>query len=141
MRTQGKDRPVSVIQLIMDAKNEARALPSKEIEKFFKCVKQGTLAILPSTAPCTSQSFFLTCLIIYWSLFIILCVVFIHFTDGVYLPVKSHDAVPLEDVQWLAEFMNGDPKVPFSHAIHILRRKNYPFFYDPHPWVAGILTN
>ena len=45
----------------MDAKNEARALPSKEIEKLFKCVKQGTLAILPSTATCTSQSFFITC--------------------------------------------------------------------------------
>lgn len=30
-----------VIQLIIDAKNKARALPSKEIEKFFKCVKKG----------------------------------------------------------------------------------------------------
>ena len=58
MRTQGKDRPVSVIQLIMDAKNEARALPSKEIEKFFKCVKKGTLAILPSTATSTSLQVF-----------------------------------------------------------------------------------
>lgn len=64
-----------------------------------------------------------------------------YITDGVYLPVKSHDAIPLEDVQWLAEFMNGDPEVSFSHAIHILRRKNYPFFYDPHLWVAGIFTN
>ena len=71
--------------------------------------------------------------------YLLFCVLFIHLTDGVYLPVKRHDAIPLEDVQWLAEFMNGDPKVPFSHAIHILRRKNYPFFYDPHPWIAGIL--
>ncbi|XP_028407520.1 uncharacterized protein LOC114530130 [Dendronephthya gigantea] len=41
LRTQGKDRPVSVIQLIMDAKNEAKAIPSKEIEKYFKSVKKG----------------------------------------------------------------------------------------------------
>lgn len=41
LRTQGKDRPISVIQLIMDARNEARAIPAKEIEKFFKPVKTG----------------------------------------------------------------------------------------------------
>ena len=35
-------RPVSVIQLIMDAKNEARAMPSK-IEKFFQSVKKGSV--------------------------------------------------------------------------------------------------
>ncbi len=59
------------------------------------------------------------------------------FTDGVVMPVKSHDAIPLEDVQWLAEFMNGDPKVPFGSAIFMLSRKHYPFFYDRHHWVAG----
>lgn len=32
-RTQSSKRPVSLIQLIMDAKNEARAMPSKDIEK------------------------------------------------------------------------------------------------------------
>lgn len=58
-------------------------------------------------------------------------------SEGVILPVKGHDAIPLEDVQWLAEFMHGDPKVPFVKAIRILRRKHFPFFYDPHPWVAG----
>jgi hypothetical protein len=46
LRTQGKDRPVSVIQLIMDANNEARAIPAKEIEKFFKSVKKGNYCIL-----------------------------------------------------------------------------------------------
>ena len=43
LRTQGSKRPVSVIQLIMDAKNEARAIPSKEIEKFFTPVNKGTV--------------------------------------------------------------------------------------------------
>ncbi len=43
LRTQGTNRPVSVIQLIMDAKNEARAIHSKDIEKFFKSVKKGTV--------------------------------------------------------------------------------------------------
>jgi hypothetical protein len=46
LRTQGKDRPVSVIQLIMDAKNEARAIPAKEIEKFFKPVKKGNYTVV-----------------------------------------------------------------------------------------------
>ena len=46
MRTQGKDRPVSVIQLIMDAENEARAIPAKEIEKFFKSVKKGNYTVV-----------------------------------------------------------------------------------------------
>ena len=44
--TQGKDRPVSIIQLIMDAKNEARAIPAKEIEKFFKSVKKGNYTVV-----------------------------------------------------------------------------------------------
>ena len=63
------------------------------------------------------------------------------FTDGVIVPVKKHDAIPLEDVQWLAEFMNGESKVPFVNALSMLRRKHFPFFYDPHPWVAGKLLN
>ena len=42
LRTQGSQRQVSVIQLIMDAKSEARAIPSKDIEKFFKTVNKGT---------------------------------------------------------------------------------------------------
>ena len=57
------------------------------------------------------------------------------------MPVKKHDAIPLEDVQWLAEFMNGESKVPFVNALSMLRRKHFPFFYDPHPWVAGKLLN
>ena len=53
------------------------------------------------------------------------------------MPVKKHDAIPLEDIMWLAEFMNGECKVPFVNALSILRRKHFPFFYNPHPWVAG----
>ena len=43
LKTQGSKRPVSVIQLTMDAKNEAQAIPSKNIEKFFRSVSKGTL--------------------------------------------------------------------------------------------------
>ena len=54
------------------------------------------------------------------------------------MPVKEHDAIPLEDIRWLAEFMN-DSKAPFVNALSMLRRKHFLFFYDPHPWVAGKL--
>ena len=60
------------------------------------------------------------------------------FKDGAILPVKEHDAIPLEDIQWLAEFMN-DSDVPFVNALSLLCRKHLSFFYDPHPWVAGKL--
>lgn len=62
------------------------------------------------------------------------------FTDGLIVPVKKHDAVPLDDVQWLAEFIN-ESKVPFVNALSMLCRKHLPFFYNPHPWVAGKLLN
>ena len=52
------------------------------------------------------------------------------------VPVKEHDAIPLADVQWVAELMS-ESKVPFVNALSLLRRKHFPFFYDPHPWVAG----
>ena len=40
--TQGSKRPVSVIQIMMDVKNKARALPTKQIEKFFLPMERGT---------------------------------------------------------------------------------------------------
>ena len=43
--------------------------------------------------------------------------------------------MPVEDIIWLDDFINGGTK--FEQAIHILRRTHFPFFYDPHPWVAG----
>ena len=61
------------------------------------------------------------------------------FVEGIIVPVKAHEAIPMADVQWLAEFMDGEPKVPFINALSMLRRKHFPFFYDPHPWVAGEL--
>ena len=52
-------------------------------------------------------------------------------------PARLHNAIPLEDVQWLSDFMNEN-HTPFERAIHILRRTHYPFHYDPHPWVNGM---
>ena len=53
----------------------------------------------------------------------------------------THQAVPHDDIIWLYEFMNPESgtKVAFDEAIHILRRKMFPFHYDPHPWIAGII--
>ena len=52
------------------------------------------------------------------------------------MPVKEHDAIPLADVQWVAELMS-ESKVPFVDALSLLCRKHFSFFYDPRPWVAG----
>ena len=41
LRTQGSEQPVSVIQIMMDVKNKARALSAKQIEKFFLPVERG----------------------------------------------------------------------------------------------------
>jgi hypothetical protein len=60
---------------------------------------------------------------------------------GVICPEQEHEVVPLEDVQWLHEFMkNGrsdGTSIAFEDAIYLLRRKQYPFQYDPYPWIAG----
>ena len=64
---------------------------------------------------------------------------------GVVLPELGHETVPLEDVQWLHEFMkngSGDGTgIAFEKAVFMLRRKHYPFHYDPHPWIAGTCTH
>ncbi|KAI8490621.1 hypothetical protein Bbelb_318890 [Branchiostoma belcheri] len=52
------------------------------------------------------------------------------------LPVVGHEAVPLEDVVWLSHYIRENNKT-FEEAIHILRRKHFPFMYDPHPWTPG----
>ena len=41
LRTQGTSRPVSVIQLIMDAKSEARSTSSRQIESYPKPIRRG----------------------------------------------------------------------------------------------------
>jgi hypothetical protein len=44
----------------------------------------------------------------------------------------------MEDMLWLRDFMDdGEEKVDFTKAIHILRRKLFPFMHNPHPWVEG----
>ena len=49
-----------------------------------------------------------------------------------------HAAIPQEDITWLYEYMNTEGhEVPFDSAIHIMKRKLFPFHYDPSPWVPG----
>ncbi|CAB3993849.1 Hypothetical predicted protein [Paramuricea clavata] len=53
-------------------------------------------------------------------------------------PLKSHPAVPPEDAKWCHDFMyDSDPPVTFHRACLILRRRLFPFHYDPYPWVKG----
>jgi hypothetical protein len=52
--------------------------------------------------------------------------------------LKSHPAVPPEDAKWCHDFMyDSDPPVTFHRACLILRRRLFPFHYDPYPWVKG----
>ena len=54
---------------------------------------------------------------------------------------RSHDAVPIEDVQWLSQFMHDQTEpVSFEKAIHMLRRTHYPFHHDPLPWNPGTVN-
>jgi hypothetical protein len=50
---------------------------------------------------------------------------------------QQHPAIPHGDIVWLAEYMNQG--FSFEQAIHILRRTHFPFFYDPEPWIPGML--
>ena len=54
-------------------------------------------------------------------------------------PVKQHPAVPIEEVLWLNRCVEEDG-VPFDSAVRNLRRKLFPFMYDPKPWVEGNVT-
>ena len=51
-------------------------------------------------------------------------------------PLRHHPSIPISDLQWLHAFMK-DGNVPLEDACYILRRKLFPFSYDPHPWVKG----
>ena len=100
IRTQGSERAVSIIQLLMDARKEAGSIRVNQIKKYLKI------------NPLTNQ--------------------------------PHHHAVPIEDVIWLHDFMNnGRPGevIGFDRSIHILKRKQFPFFYDPYPWINGTADN
>lgn len=56
------------------------------------------------------------------------------FTGNVLDP---HPAVPIADVRWLNDYIHGQG-VPFEQAVHILKRKLFPFNYDPCSWVEGM---
>ncbi|XP_078667520.1 uncharacterized protein LOC144909356 [Branchiostoma floridae x Branchiostoma belcheri] len=96
LRTMGGNRPVSMIQLIMESRAEARSETAANIRKYL------TLRDDPANP----------------------------------LPVVGHEAVPLEDVVWLSHYIRENNKT-FEEAIHILRKKHFPFMYDPHPWTPG----
>lgn len=51
-------------------------------------------------------------------------------------PLKSHPAIPIGDLQWLHKFMKDGNK-SLEDACYMLRRKLFPFSYDPYPWVKG----
>ena len=59
--------------------------------------------------------------------------------DGNIYLLQAHDAIPLEDVRWLYQFMqDGRPGgVVFDDAIYILRRKQFPLFNNPCSWIQG----
>ena len=57
--------------------------------------------------------------------------------DGSVAPTQQHPAVPLEDVQWVYEYMTEN-HLQLKRALQMLRRKSYPFSHDPAPWVPGI---
>ena len=42
--------------------------------------------------------------------------------------MKGHNAVPLSDVQWLAEYMKGEPKVSFLNANQDASQKTLSVF-------------
>jgi hypothetical protein len=48
-----------------------------------------------------------------------------------------HAAVPMEDVRWLDDFIHSQG-VSFERAIHVLKRKLFPFNYDPCSWIEGL---
>ena len=54
-------------------------------------------------------------------------------------PYRHYPAVPIADVIWLDDFMHNGrlgEEISFEQAVHILKRKQFPFFYDPYPWVS-----
>lgn len=96
MRSRGRKRPISLVDVIKDAKKVAMGMKVASITKYFKVDKYEN-------------------------------------------PLQHHQAVPLEDVKLLNNFMKSgiDQLISFKDACFILRRKLFPFYYDPHPWVIG----
>lgn len=93
LRTMGSERPISVIQLLIDSGKEATSTHVSDIEKYLTINKASNQ------------------------------------------PEKYHPAVPISDVLWLKDIMKSScPKVPFEDAIHMLKRKQFPSFYEPYPW-------
>ena len=50
-------------------------------------------------------------------------------------PLAEHPCIPLEDIVWLHSYMAEG--VPFDKALHMFRRRLYPFMHDPYPWKKG----
>ena len=51
-------------------------------------------------------------------------------------PIAHHPLIPLEDVLWLHDVVSSG--VPFERAIYLLRRRFFPHYHDPHPWMSGV---
>lgn len=53
--------------------------------------------------------------------------------------MENHTAVPLEDIIWLHDRMNGDKEhlLTFENYLCLLRRKLFPFSHDPYPFITG----
>lgn len=49
------------------------------------------------------------------------------------LMLLAHTAIPIEDLQWLHEFMSDvNNPVPLNNALCIMRKRLFPFHYDPY---------
>ncbi|XP_077996424.1 uncharacterized protein LOC144449720 [Glandiceps talaboti] len=94
LRTMGTERPVSIIQLMMEAKSNARQTSVNAIKMYLTMDEEG------------------------------------------HTPLLQHDAIPLQDVQWLWGLIRNEGK-SFDEAIYALRKKMYPDQYEPRPWTPG----
>lgn len=95
VRTMRTERPISVVQLLMESRKEAMFTHVSDIEKYLTINKASNQ------------------------------------------PEKYYPAVPISDVLWLKDVMENscpDNPVPFGDAIHMLKRKRFPSFYEPYPW-------
>lgn len=53
--------------------------------------------------------------------------------------MENHTAVPLEDIIWLHDRMNGHKEhlLTFENSLCLLRRKLFPFSHDPYAFITG----
>ena len=64
------------------------------------------------------------------------CSVWISFAGT---PQRTHPAIPEDDIKWLHEFMlsrKPGEMMTFNHAVHVMKRKLFPFEHNPYPWTA-----